>query len=125
MLVGQSCTRETPMLSSELATRRALAAALLASISLIANPARASFDVFSVGGTSQASSIQATVDAFRSALGDPNNANNAGPLASGRREINWDGGGATTASSSGATLSGFTNTRGATFVTPGTGFLQT
>ena len=38
-------------------------------------------------------SIQSTVDAFRAALGEPDNANNPGPLASGRREINWDGGG--------------------------------
>ena len=38
-------------------------------------------------------SIQGTVAAFRVALGDPNNANNPGPLTSGRREINWDGGG--------------------------------
>jgi hypothetical protein len=37
--------------------------------------------------------IQSTVDAFRAALGDPNNLNNPGPLTSGRREINWDGGG--------------------------------
>ena len=39
-------------------------------------------------------SIQGTVDAYRAALGEPNNANAPGPLASGRREINWDGGGA-------------------------------
>jgi hypothetical protein len=39
--------------------------------------------------------IQGTVDQFRAALGEPNNANGAGPLASGRREINWDGGGST------------------------------
>ena len=37
--------------------------------------------------------FKVTVDAFRTALGDPNNGNNPGPLASGRREINWDGGG--------------------------------
>src|SRR4030095_1316873 len=37
--------------------------------------------------------IQDTVDAFRAALGNPNNMNNPGPLATGRREINWDGGG--------------------------------
>src|SRR5262245_29795432 len=46
--------------------------------------------VFSVGGSSATASIQATVDSFRAALGDPNNGNAAGPLASGRREINWD-----------------------------------
>jgi len=46
---------------------------------------------FSAGGSNQASSIQATVDAFRTALGSPNNGNAPG----GRREINWDGGTAT------------------------------
>ena len=34
---------------------------------------------------------------IRAALGNPNNANNPGPISGGRREINWDGGGATTA----------------------------
>ena len=47
--------------------------------------------VFQAAGPT-AASIQSTVDAFRAALGDPNNANNPGPLSSGRREINWDGG---------------------------------
>jgi len=88
-------------------------------------PARAAFDLFSVGGDTTTASIQPTVDAFRAALGDPNNGNNAGPLASGRREINWDGGGATMAASSGTPLTGFQNSRGATFATPGTGFTQT
>ena len=56
--------------------------------------------VFEASG-SDASAIQATVDAFRFALGSPNNGNNSGPLASGRREINWDGGGATTTAAAG------------------------
>jgi hypothetical protein len=94
-------------------------------IVLAAAQARAGFAVFSVGGNTTAASIQPTVDTFRAALGDPNNGNNAGPLVGGRREINWDGGGATMASSSGPTLTGFQNTRGATLTTPGTGFLQT
>lgn len=81
--------------------------------------------VFSVGGTDSSASILPTVDAFRAALGDPNNGNAAGPLASGRREINWDGGGATTATPAATPFTGFANTRGATFTTPGTGFLQT
>lgn len=67
--------------------------------------------------------LQATVDAFRAAVGDPNNGNNAGQ-ASGRREINWDGGGATTPTTSGTPFTGFTDTRGATMTTPGTGFIQ-
>jgi hypothetical protein len=49
--------------------------------------------VFSAAGPN-AASIQTTVDNFRAALGDPNNGNAAGPLLTGRREINWDGGGA-------------------------------
>jgi hypothetical protein len=91
----------------------------------IVAPAAASFDTFSMGGDATPASIQAQVDAFRAALGNPNNANNPGPLLGGRREINWDGGGATTATSSGATLTAFQNSRGATFTTLGTGFLQT
>jgi hypothetical protein len=87
--------------------------------------AHAGFDTFSVGGDATPASIQAQVDAFRAALGNPNNGNNPGPLAGGRREINWDGGGATMAASSGPTLTAFQNSRGATFTTSGTGFLQT
>ena len=34
-------------------------------------------------------SIEGVVDEFRAALGEPNNGNNVGPLANGRREINW------------------------------------
>jgi len=100
---------------------------VLASLSLVltASPARASFLTFSVGGTSAPSSIQSTVDSFRAALGGSNNGNNPGPLTSGRREINWDGGGATAATVSGSLLTTFTNTRGSTFSTQGTGFLQT
>src|SRR5215813_11862327 len=54
--------------------------------------------VFQAAG-STAASIQSTVDAYRAALGDPNNLNNPNHLDQsgqpvGRREINWDGGGA-------------------------------
>lgn len=83
------------------------------------------FVVFSVGGTAAPSSIQPTVDTFRAALGDPINGNSAGPLPGGRREINWDGGGVLVATSNGSPLTTFQNSRGATFTTPGTGFLQT
>jgi hypothetical protein len=52
--------------------------------------------VFQAAGPTS-DSIQSTVDAFRSALGDPNNNNTPGPLdKDGRREINWDGGGVDT-----------------------------
>jgi hypothetical protein len=84
----------------------------------------ASAIVFEVSG-GNAAAIQATVDLFRTALGNPNNANNPGPLMDGRREINWDGGTATTAATtSGTTFAGFQGTRGALFTTPGTGFTQ-
>jgi hypothetical protein len=78
---------------------------------------------FSVGGDSTAASIQATVDSFRAALGSPNNGSDPGPLPSGRREINWDGGGSAT-TSSGTPFNGFVDMRGALFTTPGTGFSQ-
>ena len=48
--------------------------------------------VFSAAG-SDPTSIQTTVDAYRAVFGD-NNLNIAGSQDSGRREINWDGGGA-------------------------------
>ena len=80
--------------------------------------------VTTAGAANVASDLQATVDAFRAALGNPNNANNPGPLGSGRREINWDGGGATTPSPGPTPFTVFQNTRGATMTTPGTGFTQ-
>src|SRR4029450_12168680 len=90
-------------------------------------PEAASADaiVFSASGAN-AAAIQGTVDAFRTALGNPNNGNNAGPLASGRREINWDGGGPPVIDGT-APVTPFTvfqNTRGATFTTLGTGLTQ-
>ena len=74
-----------------------------------------------------AASIQSTVDAFRAALGDPNNGNNPPPLdRSGRREINWDGGNPpvdiTTAPVT--PFNFFLNTRGGQFTTPGAGLSQ-
>jgi hypothetical protein len=92
---------------------------------MISPSARAGFDLLTVGGDAGSPSILPSVISFRGSLGEPNNANNPGPISGGRREINWDGGGATTATSSGPTLTAFQNTRGATFTTPGTGFLQT
>jgi len=70
-------------------------------------------------------SIQGTVDQFRAALGDPNNANDPGPLASGRREINWDGGGNNDTTTPPVTpFDVFLDSRGAQFTTPGTGLTQ-
>jgi hypothetical protein len=71
-------------------------------------------------------SIQGTVDEFRAALGEPNNGN-GGPQASGRREINWDGGSTSNQNTAiaGNPFAGFLVTRGALFTTPdGTGFVQ-
>jgi hypothetical protein len=72
-----------------------------------------------------AESIQSAVDAFRAALGEPNNGNAPGPLASGRREINWDGGGANETTTAPVTpFNVFLNSRGGQFTTPGTGLSQ-
>jgi hypothetical protein len=79
---------------------------------------------FSAGGSNQAGSIQSTVDAFRGALGNPNNGNAAGQ-ASGRREINWDGGTATDGTPAVTPFTVFQNTRGFTATTPGSGLTQT
>jgi hypothetical protein len=79
------------------------------------------FVVFRAAGPN-AASIQSTVDAYRAALGDPNNGNAPGPLASGRREINWDGRDVVT---NAPLFDGFLVTRGALFTTPdGTAFVQ-
>jgi hypothetical protein len=81
--------------------------------------------VFQAAGA-DAASIQCAVDAFRAALGDPNNLNNPGPLQNGRREINWDGGNPnvldTTAPVNPFLV--FLNTRGSQFKTPGLGLSQ-
>jgi len=81
--------------------------------------------LFSASGANPAS-IQATVTNFQNALGNPNNGNAAGPLAGGRREINWDGGSPaiTDTAPGGTPFNVFLNTRGASFTTPGTGFVQ-
>jgi len=79
--------------------------------------------VFQAAG-SNAASIQSTVDEFRNALGNPNNGNAPGPLASGRREINWDGGGSNATTPPVTPFNVFLNTRGAQFTTPGIGLSQ-
>jgi hypothetical protein len=79
--------------------------------------------VFQAAGP-EAASIQSTVDQFRLALGLTNNGNNPGPLGSGHREINWDGGGSTATSPGPTPFTVFLNSRGANITTPGTGFVQ-
>ena len=66
-------------------------------------------------------SIQAAVDQFRTDLG-PNNGVAVGSQAGGRREINWDGGGAAAPPTFDPSPMTRFAARGATFVTPGTGF---
>jgi hypothetical protein len=78
--------------------------------------------VFQAAGPTVAS-IQNTVDQYRTALGDPNNGNVVGQ-SSGRREINWDGGGSTATAIAGTPFTGFLANRGALFTTTGTGFVQ-
>ena len=75
---------------------------------------------------STAASIQSSVDAFRAALGNPNNGNNPGPLTSGRREINWDGGNPNVLDTTAPVtpFNVFLNTRGSQFTTPGLGLSQ-
>jgi len=89
----------------------------------LATPASHGATLFTDTGVAPAD-IQATVDAFRTALGSTNNGNLAGPLTSGHREINWDGGGVDVNSINAGALNAFRNTRGAQFLTPGTGFVQ-
>jgi hypothetical protein len=79
--------------------------------------------VFQAAGPT-ATSIQSSVDQYRAALGATNNVNAVGPLASGRREINWDGGGSTATAIAGTPFTVFLLTRGAFITTPGTGFVQ-
>jgi hypothetical protein len=82
--------------------------------------------IFQAAGPT-ADSIQGTVDAFRAALGDPNNGNNPPPLdRSGRREINWDGGNPNVLDTTPPVtpFNTFLNNRGAQFTTPGLGLSQ-
>src|SRR6266436_2133433 len=73
-----------------------------------------------------AASIQSSVDAYRAALGNPNNGNNPGPLQKGRREINWDGGNPNVLDTTAPVtpFNVFLNTRGSQFKTPGLGLSQ-
>src|SRR5262245_4190054 len=72
-------------------------------------------------------SIQSTVDAFRAAVGNPNNGNNAPlPDRSGHREINWDGGRTDILDTTAPVtpFNAFLDNRGAQFTTPGIGLSQ-
>jgi hypothetical protein len=82
--------------------------------------------VFQAAGPT-AASIQSTVDAFRAVPGfETINGNNPGPLQSGRREINWDGGNPIVLDTTAPVtpFNTFLNTRGSQFTTPGIGLSQ-
>ena len=65
--------------------------------------------------------ISGVVADFQSALGNPNNGNSPGPIAAGRRQINWDAG-IVPFNMPGNFFNSPPPTRGAEFVTSGTGF---
>ena len=69
-----------------------------------------------------AAAIQAAVDQFRADLGGPSKGNAVGTQPAGRREINWDGGGAAAPSALFPSPMPTFQARGATFITPGSGF---
>ncbi|RIL06924.1 MAG: PEP-CTERM sorting domain-containing protein [Proteobacteria bacterium] len=102
---------------------RTLGAAAAACALLAPDVGRAVPIQFAATGAA-AADIQSGVDSFVSAVGDPVNGNDPGPLPGGRRRIDWDGGGATDPSVVGTPFTGFENIRGATMTTPGTGFIQ-
>lgn len=95
---------------------------LIAVFSLWANVSHAVPIVFSAVGNN-AASIQATVDAYRAALGTLN-PNVPGSFASGRREINWDGvpDAFSAPNNLPANFFNVNSPRGAVFSTPGAGF---
>jgi hypothetical protein len=102
--------------------RYSLAPMLLSMMLGWSMPALAAPITFTDSGT--AADILDTVNAFRAQLGNPDNVN-SGPQATGHREINWDGGGATNGTAAVTPFTVFQNTRGATFTTPGSGLTQT
>jgi len=84
--------------------------------------AQAATVIFSASGANPAG-IQSSVDAYRSDLGTLN-ANVAGSVGSGRREINWDGVPDALAAPNNLTANFFNvnSPRGVVFNTPGSGF---
>jgi hypothetical protein len=115
---------------------KALAALGLVSVLLPVSPAAHAqaapfrpFDapaVFQAAGPT-ADSILSTVNAFRAVPGlETVNGNNPGPLQSGRREINWDGGNPNVMDTTAPVtpFNQFLNGRGGQFTTPGIGLSQ-
>lgn len=76
-----------------LALTIAVAAASAAAVVPAMTPAVAAAPAFTKieGAAANAAGLTPTVNAYRSLLGDPNNASAPGSQPAGRREINWDG----------------------------------
>jgi hypothetical protein len=104
----------------EISVMKALVLCVMAGV-LGAAPAVAGPVVREAAGAN-AAAIQAAVDQFRADLGGANNGNTAGTQPSGRREINWDGGGAGATLTLDPTPMERFSARGARFLTSGTGF---
>ena len=127
----ERATMKKPMLLTAVAAFGLLSVVMLVAVSHAQVRGNTTKDfvppiVFQAAGPT-AASIQDSVDEYRAALGTPNNGNAAGPLAGGRREINWDGGSNNnqTTAVTGNPFAGFQVTRGALFTTPdGSGFVQ-
>jgi len=102
-----------------------LVSAVLTAASVCSGGSVAAPVLFTDSGAS-ASDIVAEVNVFRAALGNPNNGNATGPLLTGRREINWDGGGPPVINGTAPVtpFNVFLDTRGASFTTPGSGLTQ-
>jgi hypothetical protein len=97
--------------------------AIVLGLSLLVPAAAAASPIQFTAAGATAGDIQATVQAFRDAIGGVNNGNTAGAQGAGRREINWDGGGSLLTAEGDTPFTNF-QSRGSIFTTPGSGFLQ-
>jgi hypothetical protein len=114
------------MQSTNIMKRHSLSLAIaILGLTLIFNPVAASAapQVFAASGATPADILTAVTN-FRTAvsLGGNNNGIVAGPIANGRREINWDAVADAASAPHLFPANFFFNTRGAVFFTPGTGF---
>jgi hypothetical protein len=102
-----------------------MVAALLSTVYAFSVFAQSSSLVVYSGTGGDTTALSPVVNAFRAVLG-ANNGNTPGPLSSGRREINWDGGGAAAPATTFPTpmlnFNTAPTTRGGVFTTGGTGF---